>query len=99
LIPSLIARPRLACGVAAVLVAAIVATLAIVDHRRVRQRSHRADVAGWFCEYKRMHCDELQPDTLESRWEVRERSYEAAFGVAVVVAATAAASAVRRRSV
>ena len=96
-IPALTSRPRLARGIAALLVAAIVATLAIVDHRRVKHRSQRADVAGWFCEYKGTRCDELQPGTLESRWEVRERSYEAVFGIAVAVVAVTAVSAVRRR--
>jgi len=80
-----------------VLVALIISTLAIADHRRVRHRSHRADLAGWFCEYKSTRCDELQPATLESRWEVRERSYEAVFGVAVAVAVGAGVSALRRR--
>jgi hypothetical protein len=91
------ARPNLVHGITAVLVALIIAALAVTDHRRVGRRSHRADVAGWFCERKGTHCDELQPAALESRWEIRERSYEGAFGVALVVGASAAVSAVRRR--
>jgi hypothetical protein len=95
--PPRTARRSLALTIAALAAAVIIAGLAIADHRRVRHRSHRADVAGWFCEYKGTRCDELQPGTLESRWEIRERSYEAVFGVVVVLAASAAISAVRRR--
>jgi hypothetical protein len=83
-------------AIAGLAAAVIVAGLAIADHRRVRHRSHRADVAGWFCEHKGTRCDELQPGTLESRWEIRERGYEALFGVALVLASSAAFSAVRR---
>jgi hypothetical protein len=96
-VPQLLVRPNLVRGAAALFVALLVATLAVVDHRHVGRRSHGAAVAGWYCEMKGTHCDELQPGTLESRWEVRERSYEALFGVALVVAVGAGTSALRRR--
>ena len=91
-------RPYLPLGATAILIAALVAALAVGDHHRNGRRSHRADVDAWFCEHRLTRCDAVKPETLELRWEVRERGYEALFGVAVLAAGFAAVSALRGRT-
>lgn len=81
---------HLPLAAAALASAAVVALVAVADHRHTGRVIHRADVAAWFCENRGSRCDEPKAGPIHFRWEVREYTYKATEGVlaALVVGST-----------
>jgi hypothetical protein len=89
-------RLALAC----VLAAAVVAAVAILDHRHKLGVENAQSVEAWFCNNGRPErCTGFDVDSYEQRWERRELVYEAGV-VALGASALAfgAAAAVRSRT-
>ena len=63
------------------LVAAIVAVLALADHRQTKGRITRAETAQWYCEHKGTRCGGPDYMVIHAAWERRELRYKVAEGV------------------
>jgi hypothetical protein len=67
---------------------AILAAVAIVDHRQTRAISARASSDSWWCAHKAVRCMGFDAAAFHGRWERRELAYElggAALASAVVL--------------
>ena len=84
---------RIAAGAA--VVAGLIAIGAAFDHSREGAAGDKADVSAWYCEHGLGRCNTTKPETIERRWEIRERIYEGGFALALLVCAGAIFAAFR----
>ena len=76
-------------GLLSAILLACILIVAIADHRSKAEQRRRASVANWFCAHRGIRCDEAKSEAIEDRWEVRERFYEAAAGIMVIIGSVA----------
>jgi hypothetical protein len=83
----------------AVAASAVIVAVALVDHAHERAAGQRADVSAWYCKHGLGRCRATKPTTIERRWELREKVYEAGLGVGIAVFFGAFAARLRSRFV
>lgn len=84
-------------AVAALAISGVIAIGATFDHARKTAAINRADVAAWYCEHGfARRCLATKATSIERRWSVREKSYEAGFAAGLVIFAAAVLKATRR---
>jgi hypothetical protein len=98
MVVTLAARPRTALLFASVLSALVVAVVAVLDHRHTRALLEPTFESAWYCANRGTRCDEPQPGPIHERWEIREYTYKAAFGLSALTFAGAMVGVVRSRS-
>jgi hypothetical protein len=89
-------------GLALVVLAFAVGTIAIVDHRLKQQRINHAELLEWYCVNQGTRCGGPDPDRIERRWNERQVAYESTVVLltlaGVVCIVLAVASGRRKRS-
>jgi hypothetical protein len=76
------ASRRTLLALVALAACAVIGLVAVVDHSRKERAVQAANVSAWFCEHGHPErCEETKPATVEHAWNVRERIYQAGFGV------------------
>lgn len=85
-------------GVVAVAISAGIAVAAFADHSHERAAGQRADVSAWYCIHGLGRCEATKPETIERRWELREKVYKLGFGAGIAVFLGAFAMRLRSRA-
>jgi len=66
-------------SVVALVVAALIVPLAVLDHRNKQARMNEAEVGEWYCTHVGVRCDGPSSSSIEDHWNTREAAYVAAM--------------------
>ena len=75
--------PRWTVLLSGLAVAAILA-VGFVDHQRKAHAMRHASVAQWLCVHRGRLCGGENQESIEQRWNARERAYAGAIGLIVL---------------
>ena len=70
-------------SVVALVIAALIIPLGLIDHHRKQLRMNEAEVGEWYCAHLGTRCDGPSSASIEDHWNTREACY-----VALLVALT-----------
>ena len=68
-------------GFGLLLLAFVIGTIAVVDHRLKQSRVNHAELLEWYCTHTATRCGGPSADRIESRWNKRQVAYEWGIGL------------------
>jgi hypothetical protein len=89
--PTAIQKRWLWVAIVALCISGAIGIRATFDHTRKTAAMNEAEMAAWYCQHGFIpsDCSATNPATLERRWNVREKFYEAGFAAGLAIFAAA----------